>query len=106
MCLSFTTVHLLRGRGPAFVREPRRFPVLARLAVSRSIRRGVTGCLTDASSVARPRVTARGLTFSVPDALSNSVVIVAPQLGREEYPPLLFRPTLIIRKVNEALAMR
>jgi hypothetical protein len=49
MCPSFTMAHLLPGRGPAFVRDPRRFPVLAHLAACLSIRRGVTRSPADAS---------------------------------------------------------
>jgi hypothetical protein len=75
MRLSFIMAHLLRGRGPAFVREPWRFPVLARVLACGSVRRCVARRLIDASNVARARLTTRGLT--VPDAPSNSVVRVA-----------------------------
>ena len=63
MCLSFMMAHLFPARGPAFVREPQRFPALARMLECLSVRRGVTRRLIDASNVVRARLTARGVTF-------------------------------------------
>lgn len=97
--------HLFRGRGQ---------PLLGNHVAFRSWHAYLHACLFGVALfgvlLTRPTLQGQGLQlvalpFSVPDAFSNSVVRVAPELGREEYPPLLFRPTLIIHKVNEALAM-
>src|ERR1700730_8037992 len=56
-------VHLFsRGRGPSFVKEPRRFSVQAVSRAALCVLRGGGRFLFDASGVARARVTTRALT--------------------------------------------
>ena len=51
-----------RGRGPAFVREPRHFSVPARLPAILCLLRGVVQFRSDAFSIEGTRVTTRALT--------------------------------------------